>query len=95
MGRNNILKKVKNYRYDINTENNTIEVWNDDMPNENDAPFLRQPVHPEGRDWADLAEAEKWATDYIDFLLNPPAPVEEPAPAEIAAPADTSTNSTK
>jgi hypothetical protein len=95
MGRDTALKNIKNYRYDIDEVTSTIEIWNDDMPNENDAPFLRQPVHPDGRAWVDFVEAEKWATDYIDFLLNPPAPVEEPAPAEIAAPVDQTTNTTK
>ncbi len=75
------MKNIKNYRYNIDEATNTLEIWNDDMPNENDAPFLRQPIHPEGRDWKDASEVEEWAVSYIDMLLNPPVPAET-TPAE-------------
>jgi hypothetical protein len=80
MGGNSTLKNIENYRYDIN-QDNVVEIWNDDNPNENDAPFLRQPVNPLGMPWADFDEAEKWTKEYIDYLLNPSAPVEESTPA--------------
>ena len=65
---------MKNYKVEV-LDNNTVEVFNLDNLNENNAPFLRQDVHPDGRAWADKAEAQAW----IDNLLIEWAkPVEEP-----------------
>jgi len=53
---------------------NTIRVF-DDATNPN-VPFLLQDVHPEGREWADKAEAIAWAEQFIADR--------EAAPAEVA-----------
>jgi len=74
------MKVIANYKYNVD-ENNTIEIWNNDVPNENDAPFIRQPVAPEGRPWNDAEEATTWAEAFIDGLLNPP-------PSEVIIPAE-------
>jgi hypothetical protein len=70
-----------NYKVEIK-DNNTIEVFDLDNPNENNAPFLRQDVHPDGRAWESREEAQSW----IDSILIEWAkPAEEPAeePAEV------------
>jgi hypothetical protein len=58
------------YRYEID-ETNAIRVWDSNMPNENDAPFLLQPNWPNGTSWASEAEASAWAELYIQNLENP------------------------
>ena len=61
-------------------ENNTIEVFDNENPNQNGAPFLRQDVHPDGRAWEDRAEAQAWIDNLIDEWSKP---VEEtPQPTE-------------
>jgi hypothetical protein len=52
------------YRYEID-EHNAIRVWDDENPNENGAPFLYQPVHPDGSEWDSREEAEDWVEAYI------------------------------
>lgn len=63
------------YRYEID-EYNAIRIWDDQNPNENGAPFLYQPDHPDGRPWADRAEAQAWVVAFIAELLAIPAPAE-------------------
>ena len=55
-------------------DDNTIEVFDNDNPNELGAPFLRQDVHPDGRAWESRLEAQAWADEFIAQLI---APVEE------------------
>ena len=52
-------------------DNNTIEVFNNENPNENGAPFLRQDVHPDGRAWESRAEAQAWIDDLIVEWFKP------------------------
>lgn len=58
------------YVYEIN-EKNEVRVWDNERPNENNAPFLFQPDWPNGTPWTDRAEAEAWVNLLIDSLLNP------------------------
>ena len=67
------------YKYEID-EANAIRVWDNENPNELNAPFLFQPVHPDGRYWTDKAEAESWVLVFIEELLKP---VEEVVEAEV------------
>ena len=67
------------YKYEID-EANAIRVWDNEIINELDAPFLFQPVHPDGRDWSDKAEADSWILAFIEELLKP---VEEVVEAEV------------
>jgi hypothetical protein len=46
-------------------DNNTIEVFDNENPNEHGAPILRQDVHPDGRAWEDRAEAQALIDDLI------------------------------
>lgn len=62
------------YRYEID-EHNAIRIWDDENPNENSAPFLYQPDHPDGRPWENRAEAIAWVDAFIADLLAP-APTE-------------------
>ncbi len=65
------------YRYEIDGHN-TVRVWDDENPNENGAPFQLQDVHPDGRPWADRAEAQAWVDAFITDLLAPATePTEE------------------
>ena len=58
------------YRYEID-EHNAVRVWDDENPNENGAPFFLQDVQPDGRPWADRAEAQAWVDAFIERLLIP------------------------
>jgi|APGre2960657404_1045060.scaffolds.fasta_scaffold129146_2 hypothetical protein len=65
------------YSYEIN-EKVEVRIWDDENPNENGAPFQLQDVHPDGRPWADRAEAQAWVDAFIADLLAPaPEPTEE------------------
>lgn len=68
------------YKYEID-ETNAIRVWDNENLNELNAPFLFQPVHPDGRNWHDKTEAESWVIAFIEELLKPPT--EEVIEAEI------------
>jgi hypothetical protein len=52
------------YRYEIDAQN-AIRVWDNENPNENDAPFFLQPDWPDATPWADKAEAQAWAEQLI------------------------------
>jgi hypothetical protein len=58
------------YRYEID-ETNSVRVWDEENPNENGAPFLLQDVHPDGRAWANRAEAQEWVEAFIAELIAP------------------------
>lgn len=66
------MTKIDRYRYEID-ENNAVRIWDDENPNENDAPFLYQPDLPDGTPWSSAEEADAWAKEFINSLLNPPA----------------------
>jgi hypothetical protein len=83
------------YRYEIDSKN-AIRVWDNENPNEENAPFFFQPDWPNETPWASRAEAENWAQVFIESLVNPesefvagaspethPAPRPEPQPKEI------------
>lgn len=59
-------------------ENNTIEVFDNENPNENGAPFLRQDVHPDGRAWEDRAEAQAWIDNLIAEWSKPAEETSQP-----------------
>ena len=61
---------MKRYRFKIDTEN-TIRIWDNENPNENDAPFLLQPDWPDVTPCSDAAEAKNWAEVFIASLVNP------------------------
>ena len=58
------------YRYEIDN-NKAVRIWDNENPNENDAPFFFQPDQPDGTPWADEAEAEAWAVAFIAELDAP------------------------
>jgi hypothetical protein len=83
------------YRYEID-KNKAIRVWDNENPNEENAPFFFQPDWPNETPWASRAEAENWAQVFIESLVNPesefvagsspethPATRPEPQPEEI------------
>jgi len=56
-------------RYRVEIDNaNTIRIWDEVQPTSTGAPFLLQDVHPDGRPWADRAEAESWANSFVASL---------------------------
>jgi len=58
-------------RYSVTIhKDNTIEVFDNSNPLPNNAPFLRQPFHPDARPWESKAEAEAWAENYLTSLNN-------------------------
>ena len=52
-------------------DNNTVEVFDLENPNADGSPFLRQDVHPDGRDWNDRAEAQAWIDALIQVWSQP------------------------
>ena len=72
------------YTYQVD-DLNAISVFDEENPNELNAPFLHQPQHPDGTDWENRAEAEEWAEEYIAALL---AWVPEEETIEPETPAD-------
>lgn len=69
---------MSKYKVEI-LDNNTVEVFDLENPNENGAPFLRQDIHPDGREWIDKAEAQTWTDEFIAELEKPAV---KPQPAE-------------
>ena len=61
---------MSRYIYEID-EQNAIRIWDTEVPNENNAPFIFQPDWPSGAPWADAAEATAWAELFIEALLDP------------------------
>lgn len=74
---------MTNFRYEID-ENNNVRIWDDENPNPEGAPFIFQPHSPTGQPWADAQEAEAWAQDHINLMVeminNPPPPQEVSMP---------------
>lgn len=66
---------MSNYKLEV-TEENVVELYNLDNPNENGAPFLRQDLHPSGRAWTSREDAMAWGQAWIDGTLVPPFPAE-------------------
>ena len=62
-----------NYNYLI-LDNNTVELRETGVTLENDAPLIRQDVHPDGRAWESREEAEQWA---LEFIAKAWMPLEE------------------
>lgn len=58
------------YRYEIDSQN-IVRVWDDENPNENNAPFFYQPNRPDGLPWTDRADAQAWVDAFIVMLLTP------------------------
>lgn len=56
------------YVYGISDDNHIL-IWDTVNPNEGDIPFFSQPIHPDGRPWINLAEAEKWVESFIAELV--------------------------
>lgn len=57
------------YRYEVD-ENNVVKIWDDQVPNEYDAPFIIQPDWPNTTPWGSRADAENWAEVFIEHLEN-------------------------
>ena len=65
-----------NYKVEIK-DNNTIEVFDLDNPNEKNAPFLRQDIHPDGRAWESRAEAQAWIDNmFVEWNKSTEEPTE-------------------
>jgi len=58
------------YTIQIN-DKNEIRIWDNDNPNELNAPFLYQPDWPDGTAWANKEEAQAWADLFVESLQNP------------------------
>ena len=75
---------MSRYTYEID-ENNAVRMWDAEIPNENNAPFLFQPNWPNGTPWANATEAAAWADVFANSLEDPNSPLvagdgpEEPA----------------
>lgn len=69
---------IGRYKYEVN-DANAVFMWDLENPNENDKPFFFQPHQPDGQAWQDKEQAERWASEMILNLINPPV-VEEEVP---------------
>ena len=63
--------QINKYIYEID-EHNTIRVWNEEIPDELNRPFLLQPNYPDGRSWESKGAAEAWIVNLINEWLKPP-----------------------
>jgi len=61
---------MNRYRFEIDI-NNAVRLWDNENPNENDAPFMFQPDWPSVIPWADAAQATDWAEVFIAALVDP------------------------
>lgn len=75
--------QIEHFKYEID-DSNAIRCWNLNNPDELDRPFLYQPVKPDGTAWADRAEAEAWAVEFIQEMLKPAPEIVEVVDAEEA-----------
>jgi len=50
-------------------DSNVIEVFDLDNPTETGAPFMRQDIHPDGRNWIDKNEAQTWIDNFLTEWL--------------------------
>jgi hypothetical protein len=67
---------IDRYKYEID-ENNVVRIWDINNPNENDAPFLFQPDHPDNKPWESKEAAEEWTVNIINEWLKPVIEVTE------------------
>lgn len=58
-------------RFSYEVTEMVLEMWDNDNPNEENAPFLRQPHWPDGTPWGDEAEITAWADAAIVAFLDP------------------------
>lgn len=57
------------YRFKVGTDK-AIKIWDNDNPNENDAPFMFQPDWPDLTPWESKAQATNWAEVFIASLVD-------------------------
>ena len=57
------------YRFQID-KNKAVRIWDNENPNENDAPFMFQPDYPDLTPWASKADATNWVNVFINALTN-------------------------
>ena len=62
------MKNIQNFKYEVD-ELNVVRIWNEDVPNEDNAPFILQPSFPDGTAW-NAEQAEEWAVNFINNLLG-------------------------
>lgn len=67
MGRTSSMSR---YIYEID-EKNAVRIWDTEIPNENNKPFLFQPNWPDTTFWSSSEEAIGWAELFIESLENP------------------------
>jgi hypothetical protein len=58
------------YRFQID-KNKAVRIWDNEHPNEKDAPFIFQPDWPDVTPWASKAQATNWAEVFIASLVDP------------------------
>lgn len=61
---------MSRYRYEID-EANAIRIWDEENPNEKNAPFLYQPNYPNGDEWGSAEAATAWAELFISSAEDP------------------------
>jgi hypothetical protein len=60
---------MSRYEYKIN-DDLVLEMWDNENPNEYNAPFLRQPINPNTNPWQNRQEVEEYAEDLILMMLG-------------------------
>lgn len=69
------MTTIGKYTYEVD-ESNVLRIWDDEARAEDGSPWIYQPHKPGAYSWVSKEEAEAWAAEFINSLLNPP--VEEP-----------------
>ena len=75
------MTTIDRYKYEID-EQNAVRIWDIEVVNENNQPFLFQPHHPNSIPWESKEAAENWVIDYINELLNPVLEITETTETE-------------
>ena len=69
-------------RYEITNGFPWLEFFDDENPNENGEPFIRQHIKPDGTDWSSVEEVEVYAQGCITEWNNPPSTTISPEVAQ-------------
>ena len=67
------------FTYEVDLDN-AVKIWDNEL--DQSAPCIYQPHYPDNITFSSKEDAENWAKSFIDYLLNPPAPVVPEAPTE-------------
>lgn len=63
------MKQIDNFIYSVD-ENNSVRIWEKHRYDNGEPPFLFQPEYPTGEPFSDSVDAEQWAENHINLLVD-------------------------